>query len=253
MKVLRSIAVAIVVLVALSEPAPAAELPPLTVFAAASTYSALTEIAALYETEGGVKIRLVFASSGVLARQIANGAPADLFISANRHWMGWLIDRGLVDFGPPSVLGNRLVLIQPADSDTVLGLDDTLPGKLGGAKLAMGDPGHVPAGIYAKEALGSLGLWQSLQGSVVFLPNVRAALQLVGRGEAAAGIVYASDVVITDEVRIAAVFPPESHVPIVYPAGVVTGGQTPAAGDFRRYLQKPGIRAIFRRHGFDAP
>jgi len=246
----RIISGAIAALVALSGSARADDSPPLAVFAAASTTAALTEIAARHEAEGGGKIRLVFASSGVLARQIANGAPADLFVSANRQWMDWLVARGLLDGTPTPLFGNRLVLVQPADAPETLTLDDGLPARLGGGRLAIGDPGHVPAGIYAKEALESLGLWRQLEHSTVFLPNVRVALLLVERGEAAAGIVYASDAALTDKVRVAAVFPAESHAPIVYPAGVVADGRTDAAWIFRRYLQRPEAQAVFRRHGF---
>lgn len=228
----------------------AAEAPATTVFAAASTTPALTEIAARYHAEGYGRIRPVFASSGVLARQIANGAPADLFISANRLWMDWLVGRGLIDGTPVPLLGNRLVLIQPADAQATLALDDTLPDRLGDGRLAIGDPAHVPAGIYAKEALQSLGLWPRLEAAVVYLPNVRAALLLVERGEAAAGVVYASDAKISARVRIAATFPADSHSPIVYPAGVVAGGRTADARKFERYLESPEAQAVFRRHGF---
>jgi len=167
--------------------------------------------------------------------------------------MDWLAYHGLIEFGPPSVLSNSLVLIQPADSGAALSLDGKLAGQLAGGRLAMGDPDHVPAGMYAREALDSLGLWESLKDSMVFLPNVRAALLLVERGEAAAGIVYASDAAITSKVHTTAVFPPESHAPIVYPAGVVANGQSAFAGDFLRYLQTPEVKAIFRRHSFDTP
>ena len=228
----------------------AAEVPPVTVFAAASLTPALTEIAARLEEEKGVEVHLVFASSGVLARQIANGAPADLFISANRQWMDWLVARGLIDGPPIALFGNRLVLVQPADASESIALDNTLPARLGDGRLAIGDPGHVPAGIYAREALETLGLWPRLEHAAVFLPNVRAAMLLVERGEAAAGIVYASDAALTDKVRVAATFPPESHAPIVYPAGIVADGRRQAAPEFLRYLQGPEARAVFRRHGF---
>ena len=222
----------------------------MTVFAAASTAPALTEIAVQLEAESGVEVRLVFASSGVLARQIASGAPADLFISANRRWMDWVVERGLIDGAPIPLFGNRLVLIQPADASQTLALDDSLRARLGDGRIAIGDPDHVPAGIYAKEALTALGLWGQLERSAVLLPNVRAALLLVERGEAAAGIVYASDAAFSTKVRVAAEFPPESHAPIVYLAGIVATGWTPGAWNFERYLQWPEAQVVFRRHGF---
>jgi molybdate transport system substrate-binding protein len=246
----RILSGAIATLIALSGLAQAAEPPPLTVFAAASTSAAMSEIAARHEAQGGGEIRLVFASSGVLARQIANGAPADLFVSANRQWMDWLVARGLLDGAPIPLFGNRLVLVQPAVARETFDLDDSLPARLGGGRLAIGDPGHVPAGIYAKAALESLGLWGQLERSAVLMTNVRAALLLVERGEADAGIVYASDAAISRKVRVAATFPAESHAPIVYPAGIVAAGRTPAASDFARYLQWPDAQAVFRRHGF---
>ncbi len=245
---------AAVVLAALAAPysvprSLAAEAPPVTVFAAASMAPALTEIALRLEEEKGIEVRLVFASSGVLARQVANGAPADLFVSANRRWMDWLIERGLIDSAPVPLLGNRLVLVQPADAPETLALDDSLPERLGDDRLAIGDPDHVPAGIYAKEALESLGLWPQLQRSVVLLPNVRAALLLVERGEVAAGIVYRTDV-NKKKVRVAAAFQPDSHSPIIYSAGVVAAGRTLAAWEVLSYLQRPGAQAVFRRYGF---
>lgn len=230
--------------------AEAAEPRPLTVLAAASMAGALEEVAALYRADGHDAPRLVFASSGVLARQIESGAPADLYISANRRWMDWLEERGMTVGRAVSLLGNRLVLIQPAEASVVLTLDATLPRHLAGQRLALGDPDHVPAGIYGKAALQSLGLWDALEDRIVRMPNVRAALLLVERGEAAAGIVYATDAAISPRVRVAADFPADSHPPIDYPVAVVSGGRTAAADDFLRFLQSEPATAVFRRHGF---
>lgn len=223
---------------------------PLTVFAAASMTNALEEIAGHHEAAGRGALRLVFASSGVLARQIANGAPADLFVSANERWMDWLVERGVVDGAPVALVGNRLVLIEPVAAARRLALDAELPARLAGGRLAMGDPAHVPAGIYARQALETLGLWQRLEASAILLPNVRAALLLVERGEAAAGIVYASDAAIGRRVRVAATFPAGSHAPIVYPAAVVADGQVAAARRLLAFLREPEAQAVFRRHGF---
>lgn len=227
-----------------------AQTSPLTVFAAASTSTALEEVAALYEADGHPAPRLVFASSGVLARQIDNGAPADLYLSANVRWMAWLADRGMVAGPAVNLIANRLVLIQPSDASDRLSLDADLPKRLAGQRLALGDPDHVPAGIYGKAALETLGLWSGLKDRIVRMPNVRAALLLVERGEAAAGIVYATDAAITDRVRIAATFPADSHPPIVYPAALVSGGQDDAARAFLDFLQTEQAAAVFRRHGF---
>lgn len=230
--------------------ATAAEGRPLTVFAAASTTSALQEVAADYESRGHPAPRLVFASSGVLARQITGGAPADLYLSANVRWMEWLVDQGVVSGPPVDLLGNRLVLVEPAEHTVALKLDASLPGRLEEKRLAIGDPAHVPAGLYAKAALEALGLWSRLADRTVRMPNVRAALLLVERGEVGAGIVYVTDAAITDRVRVAATFPAESHPPIVYPAAIVAGGRIEAAEAFLHFLQGEAAATIFRRHGF---
>ena len=233
--------------------ATAGESPPLTVFAAASATGALQEIAGLYEARGQGAIRCVFASSGVLARQIDNGAPADLFLSANVKWMDWLASRGRLDGEPVPLLGNSLVLIQPAGAAARLGLDDGLVHALGDGRLAIGDPDHVPAGIYARSAMQRMGLWGGLEPRLVRMQNVRAALLLVERGEAAAGIVYASDAAISTAVRVADSVAPETGPPIVYPAAVVKDGRTGAARRFLDFLGTAEARAVFRRHGFAAP
>lgn len=246
---------AMVLLMLTALPCPAAKaaaLEPqqLTVFAAASTTTVLQELATLYEADGHPAPRLVFASSGVLARQIDSGAPADLYLSANLRWMQWLADRGMIVGRPVSLLSNRLVLIQPSDAQNRLTLDVSLPQELAGQRLALGDPGHVPAGIYGKAALESLGLWGPLESRIVRMPNVRATLLLVERGEAAAGIVYATDAAITDRVRIVATFPLNSHPPIIYPVAAIAGSHTAATREFLDFLQSERATAIFRRYGF---
>jgi molybdate transport system substrate-binding protein len=230
-----------------------AESRPLTVFAAASATGALQEITELYEAGGHGAVLCVFASSGVLARQIDNGAPADLFLSANRRWMDWLVERDLIDGAPVALLGNSLVLIQPAGAATRLGLDERLARALGNGRLAIGDPDHVPAGIYARSALQRMGLWGGLERRLVRMQNVRAALLLVERGEAAAGIVYASDAAISSAVRVADRVAPETGPAIVYPAAIVKEGRTGAARRFLDYLGTPEAWAVFRRYGFAAP
>ncbi len=250
MRVLQLITGVAAILALLCGPVGADDSRPLTVFAAASTTSALQEVTALYEAQGNDAVRTVFASSGVLARQIDNGAPADLFLSANVKWMEWLAGRGLLAGDPVPLLGNALVLIQPADAAGTLGLDDALAGALEGERLAVGDPDHVPAGIYARAALERMGLWDALEPRLVRMQNVRAALLLVERGEAAAGIVYASDAADSPRVRQADSFPAESHAPIVYPAAVLAEGDRDRARQFLDFLRSADAAQIFRRHGF---
>lgn len=244
-----NLAVSLLFVMALSAPARADDRT-VTVFAAASTAPAMRVIAELYESEGRGRIRAVFASSGILARQIDNGAPADLFLSANPEWMAWLAKRSAIEGHPVTLLGNRLVLVQPADAATPLSLDDGLPEALANGKLAIGDPAHVPAGIYAKQALESLGLWDRLAPSTVRMKDVRAALFLVARGEVAAGIVYESDLVGADGVRLAAAFPDDSHEPIAYPAGIVANGDVAGARRLLDFMKGSAAAEIFRRHGF---
>jgi len=253
MRVLRFISGVAAVLAALSGPAGAAPESDVTIFAAASTSNAVTEIAAAWEAAGNGHVHTVFASSGVLARQIDNGAPADLFLSANVKWMDWLAGRGLLAGDSVPLFGNSLVLIQPAGAAAQLGLNDALARGLDGERLAVGDPDHVPAGIYARTALERMGLWAGLEPRLVRMQNVRAALLLVERGEAAAGIVYASDAAISKSVRVADMVAPKIGPPIVYPAAVVKDGKVDPARRFLDYLGTPDAKSIFRRHGFDAP
>ncbi|MFQ5775973.1 MAG: molybdate ABC transporter substrate-binding protein [Kiloniellaceae bacterium] len=229
---------------------------PVTVFAAASTANAVQAVAAAFAAEGGGAVRTVFAASSTLAQQIARGAPADLFLSANNAWMDALARKGVID--PASridLLGNRLVLIAPRRSrlEVALAPGFALAAALGEGRLAMGDPGHVPAGIYAKAALERLGVWDELAPKAAFAGDARAALALVERGEAAAGIVYATDAAIGARVRVVATFPADGQGPIVYPLAVVAGRRSPAVEAFYRFLRGPRARAIFRAQGFIAP
>ena len=232
-----------------------------TLFAAASATGAVEEVAAHYRAAGGGRVRLVFAASSTLAKQIAQGAPADLFLSANIGWMDYLAEKGAIE--PASrrpLLANRLVLVVPADSPDTAVLDGSplssplpLPRILGERPLAIGDPAHVPAGIYAAAALEALGLWAEVAGRTVRTSDVRAALALVDRGEAAAGIVYATDARLSTRVRIAAVLPADSHPPILYPLAVVAGHRRPAVERFYVFLSGPEASAVFVAHGFLRP
>lgn len=231
-----------------------------TLFAAASTTNALTEIVELYKTQSETRIRTVFAASSTLAKQIANGAPADLFLSANQLWVEHLIKKAVID--PDStrdLLGNRLVMVVGPQNEAAENLPQRLEPSLpldrilGKSRLAIGDPAHVPAGIYAKTAMQSLGLWDSYQDKLAFSGNVRTTLALVERGEAAAGIVYETDALILPELKIAGIFPANSHPSIVYPLAMVEQRRSRAVEDFYGFLFGPEASQVFLRHGFSTP
>jgi len=207
--------------------------PELLVFAAASLTNVLGELAPAWEKSGGVPVKLSFAASSVLARQIEAGGNADVFISADQEWMDYLQARNLIS--QPSrvnLVDNRLVLIAPADSKIELkikrGFD--LVGALAGGRLATGDPDTVPVGRYARSALMSLGVWNQVADRLVRADNVRSAMTFVARGEAPLGIVYATDAQIDQKVRVVATFPDNSHAPITYPAAVTATAGRDAAG-----------------------
>ncbi|WP_425098183.1 molybdate ABC transporter substrate-binding protein [Tropicibacter sp. S64] len=218
-----------------------------TVFAAASLKTALDEIAPLFEAESGHRLALSLAGSSALARQIEHGAPADVFISANVGWMDHLGALGLLEPGTRrDLLGNTLVLVGQGAP-----LEDwaTLPDRLDGGRLAMALVDAVPAGIYGKEALISLGLWPQLETRVAQVDNVRAALALVALGEAPLGIVYATDAAAEPGVSVLAEFPSGSHAPILYPMAQIAGSGE-AAGDFLWFLRGEAARAVFEAQGF---
>jgi len=239
-------------------PASAASRPeqPVTLFAAASTVEAVAAVVRAYEAGGGSRVRTVFAASSTLARQIAQGAPADLYLSANVAWMDELEGRGAIEPGTRAdLLGNALVLIAPRRSAVEIAIAPgfALVDALGDRRLAMGDPAHVPAGIYAKAALTRLGVWPDVSERVAYLGDVRGALAMVDRGEAAAGIVYASDVHDFDRVRVLGRFPTGSHPTIVYPLAVMTGRATSEVMAFYEFLRGPRARPLFEAQGFGAP
>lgn len=227
----------------------------ITVFAAASLTDALEEIGAKYAGETGETVRFSFASSSVLARQIEAGAPAQIFAAASELWMDYLVERNLIDVSTRvSLLGNSLVLVAPADSaidsvEIAPGLD--LAALLGPQdRIAIGDPAHTPAGIYAKQALERLGAWDPLERRVAVSENVRAALALVERGEAPLGIVYATDTAFSGSVKVIGHFPASSHDPITYPVAVVAGETTVPVMQFFEYLTGRQGLEVFERHGF---
>lgn len=222
-----------------------------TVFAAASLKTALDEIAAGYTAATGTPVTLSYGGSSALARQIEQGAPADIFLSASTAWMDDLAEKALIQ--PDSrldLLGNSLILIAPGTAQP-LTIDSSLdlPGLLDGGKLSMATVDSVPAGQYGKEALESLGLWAAVQPDIVQSENVRAALQLVALGEAALGIVYASDAIAEPGVTAIGTFPADSHTPITYPAALTLAADSEAAA-FLDHLSTPEATAVFGANGF---
>jgi molybdate transport system substrate-binding protein len=228
----------------------------LTVFAAASLSNALTEISASYEANGTGKVISAFASSSVLAKQIENGAPADIFISADNKWMNYLQEKKLINNASrKDLLGNKLVLIAPKGRGFNVKLDKSFDlAKAFDGRLCTGDIDAVPAGIYAKQSLTYLNWWDSIKTRIVGAQDVRAALAFVERGECAAGIVYETDAKISTKVEIVATFPEQSHVPIVYPIAIVSNANMAStnklASDYLNYLQSPNAIAIFKKYGF---
>lgn len=225
----------------------------LLVFAAASLKNAAEDIGKAYEASGAGKVTYSFAASSDLAKQIENGAPAAIFISADTKWMDYLAERKLiVADSRHDLLSNRLVLIAPADSNLTVKMaaDAPLAQSLGDGKLAMADPDSVPAGRYGKAALESLKLWSSLEPSVVRAKDVRATLAFVERGEAAAGVVYATDAMVSKKVRIVDEFPESSHPKIVYPIALIAGKDDATAHAFYDYLVGPKARSVFLDYGF---
>lgn len=220
----------------------------LRVYAAASLTDAVGELAKRYER---ASVKPVFAASSTLAKQIDAGAPADVFISADRKWMDYLVERGRVARDAPfELLGNALVLIAPRGHGFAVRFEpgfafaDAFKGR-----LCTGEPGVVPVGIYAQDALTRLGWWDAIKPRVVGTDDVRAALAFVARGECPAGIVYRSDAAISPDVEIVGVFPEATHAPVVYPAAAV-GSATPAARAFLDFLRTPAAAEVFARYGF---
>lgn len=225
----------------------------LTVFAAASLKEALDEAAAAYRKQTGVPVRVSYAASSALARQIEQGAPADVFFSADLEWMDYLQKRNRLDVATRrSLLGNRLVLIAPRASKAQVDLKRpaTLLAALGDGRLAVGQTRTVPAGKYAKASLESLSLWNGVRPRLAESESVRAALMLVARGETPLGIVYASDAKAEPGVRVVATFPEDSHPPIVYPVAALRGARAAQAARFVQWLASPDADALFTKRGF---
>jgi molybdate transport system substrate-binding protein len=227
---------------------------PVVVFAAASMKNALDDVNAAWERRSGRHAVVDYAGSNALARQIAQGAPADLFISADREWMEYVSAKGLTQKDSErSLLGNRLVLIAPRASKVRLHIAPgfALASALGGGRLAMCNTA-VPAGKYGEAALKTLGVWPSVEQHTAQAQNVRAALALVARGEAPLGIVYATDAAAEPAVRVVDRFPDDTHPPIVYPVALLRGAQ-PAARDLLQFMEAADARPLFEKQGFTVP
>jgi molybdate transport system substrate-binding protein len=222
------------------------------VFAAASTANALSAAIKAYPDKTN-PIRVSYASSGALARQIENGAPATLFLSASSPWTKRLSQRNLLAAnGTINLFKNRLVLAAPKSSKLKIKItkDFDLAAKLSNGRLAMGDPSHVPAGIYAKAALKNLGVWRSLSRKTARTPDVRGTLALIERDEVSVGIVYKSDIIASKHTKVLDTFPEQSHPPILYSLSIIKEHETKAARDIFNFLQSANASAIFRKFGF---
>ena len=238
----------------LSVPAadPAAENVPVTVFAAASLTDALRQVAAPIQARG-VPMKLSFASSSTLARQIENGAAADIFVSADEEWMAYLDQRKLVAKDTwVRPIGSTLVMVAPKGEAPKIRLDPQfdIAAWLGDRRLAVGDPAHVPAGKYARQALEHYGWWQALEPRLARAENVRAALALVERGEAPLGIVYSTDARASKRVQVVAQFPEVSHEPILYSFAAVAGRDNPRVRTVLKEMTTGEALTIYRQYGF---
>jgi molybdate transport system substrate-binding protein len=225
----------------------------LLVFAAASLNNALDDADAQYLHDAGHRVVVAYGASSTLAKQIENGAPADIFISADLDWMDYAAAHKLIRPETRSnLLGNKLVLIAPADSHINLTIAPNFPlaRALGNNRLAMADPAAVPAGKYGKAALEALGVWPSVASRIAPAQDVRATLLLVSRGEAPLGIVYQTDAAADKSVKIIGMFPESTHPPIIYPIAVTTASTNAGAAAYVGFLKSPAAKSAFEKQGF---
>ncbi len=224
-----------------------------TIFAAASMKTALDAIAAAWTAQTGKSPSIVYGSSAVLAKQIEQDAPADIFISADLNWMDYLDKAKLLRPGTRrNVLGNELVLIEPADASVALKIEPgfDLAGATGDGKVAVCTIASCPGGIYAKQALTGLGVWDKVEPKLAQADNIRSALNLVARGEAHFGIVYATDAKAEPKVKVVGTFPESSHSPIVYPVAILASSKNPEAASFVAFLASQTATKILLDQGF---
>jgi molybdate transport system substrate-binding protein len=225
----------------------------LVVFAAASMKNALDDIDAAFTAKTGVKISASYAASSTLAKQIEQGAPADIFVSADTDWMDYATaKKNINESTRVNLLGNSIVLIAPKDSkidDVTIGPRFDLAKLAGDGKIATGDVKAVPVGKYAKAALEKLGAWQAAEPKFAMAESVRAALTLVARGEAVLGIVYSTDAKVEPGVKIVGTFPADSHPPIIYPVAA-TATAKPEANDYMAFLRSQAAKTVLEKYGF---
>ena len=235
-----------------SPPAPAQE-GTLVVFAAASLKNALDAVNTQWQKDTGKQAKISYAASSALAKQIEQGAPAQMFVSADIEWMNYLAQKNLIKADTrANLLGNRLVIVAPKDRAQSLeikrGFD--LAKALGDGRLAMANVDAVPAGRYGKAALTALGLWDSVSAKTAQAENVRAALILVSRGEAPLGIVYQTDAASDPNVAVVATFPEDTHPPIIYPIALTTAPDHPDVAAFLAFIRSGAAKSVFEAHGF---
>jgi len=232
----------------------AAQADEIFVFAAASLTNALNDIGQSFADKTGHTIKPSYAASSALARQIEQGAPADVFASADLKWMDYLAGRKLINPDTRfNLLGNTLVLIAPAASPrgaVELSPDTDIAALAGDGRIATGNPDSVPVGLYFKQAMERAGQWQKVAPKVASADSVRAALAFVERGEAPLGVVYATDAVVSSKVKVVGAFPATMHDPIVYPFALVAGRENPAAQAFLDFIRTPEAKGVFAKHGF---
>ena len=225
----------------------------LTVFAAASLKNALDAINSVCEADVGERATISYAASSALAKQIEQGAPADVVMSADLDWMKYLSDKNLTKKDTETqLLGNSIVLVAPADSSAATEIKPNfdLSALVGDGKLAMANVDSVPAGKYGKAALEKLGVWDSVSGKVAQAENVRAALALVSTGEAPLGIVYKTDAAADPKVKVVATFPADTHAPIVYPVAQTAESKDDDTAAFLKCLRSPKAKELFEAQGF---
>jgi len=228
----------------------------ITIYAAASTTNAMNEIIADFKKETGIDAVGSYASSGTLAKQIENSAPADIFISANVKWMDYLVEKAKVktDTVAP-LLANRLALVAPLQSSllpTELTKEKAAELLSSAKRIAMGDPAHVPAGKYAQKTLEALGIWNKLESKVLRMQNVRVALATIEKNAVPLGIVYSSDAALSDKVKIVGIFDETLHGPIRYPIAIIDGKESDAVFKFYNFLKTEKSAKIFQKYGFMA-
>jgi molybdate transport system substrate-binding protein len=250
----RGLAIGAIAVAIVTANAPArAQTQDILVFGAASLKNALDDANARYQRKTGGKVVVSYGASPTLAKQIESGAPADIFISADLDWMDYVAQRKLIKPETrANLLGNKLVLIAPADSNAVLTVGPNFPlaQALGGGRLAMADPASVPAGKYGKASLEALGVWASVSGKIAPAQDARTALAYVSRGEAPLGIVYQTDAAADKRVKIVGAFPDSTHPPIIYPIAVTAVSSNPGVGAYIGFLKSSEARSAFENQGF---